>query len=87
MEQLAQIQSVTAIAIGIMVGLAGLGAALGVALVGSRFLESATRQPDMMNALQPKLFVIAGLVDAIFIITVAVGLMFAFANPLLAVIK
>ena len=34
-----------------------------------------------------KLFVIAGLVDAIFIITVAVGLMFAFANPLLAVIK
>ncbi len=87
MEQLAQIQSVTAIAIGIMVGLAGLGAALGVALVGSRFLESATRQPEMMNALQPKLFVIAGLVDAIFIITVAVGLMFAFANPLLAVIK
>ncbi len=87
MEQLAQIQSITAIAIGIMVGLAGLGAALGVALVGSRFLESATRQPEMMNALQPKLFVIAGLVDAIFIITVAVGLMFAFANPLLAVIK
>ena len=87
MEQLAQIQSITAIAIGIMVGLAGLGAALGVALVGSRFLESATRQPEMMNVLQPKLFVIAGLVDAIFIITVAVGLMFAFANPLLAVIK
>lgn len=87
MEQLAQIQSITAIAIGIMVGLAGLGAALGVALVGSRFLESATRQPEMMNALQPKLFVIAGLVDAIFIITVAVGLMFAFANPLLAVVK
>ncbi len=87
MEQLAQIQSITAIAIGIMVGLAGLGAALGVALVGSRFLESATRQPEMMNALQPKLSVIAGLVDAIFIITVAVGLMFAFANPLLAVIK
>lgn len=87
MEQLAQIQSATIFAIGIMVGLAGLGAALGVALVGSRFLESATRQPEMMNALQPKLFVIAGLVDAIFIITVAVGLMFAFANPLLAVIK
>ncbi|MBS1157472.1 MAG: synthase subunit [Proteobacteria bacterium] len=87
MEQLAQIQSVTAIAIGLMIGLAGLGAAIGVALVGSRFLESAARQPEMMNALQPKLFVIAGLVDAIFIITVAVGLMFAFANPLLAVVS
>jgi F-type H+-transporting ATPase subunit c len=86
MEFLGQIQSATAIAIGLMIGLAGLGAAIGVALVGSRFLESAARQPEMMNALQPKLFVIAGLVDAIFIIAVAVGLMFAFANPLLAAV-
>lgn len=87
MELLAQIQSVTAIAIGMMIGLSGLGAAVGIALVGARFLDSAARQPEMMNALQPKLFVIAGLVDAIFIIAVAVGLMFAFANPLLAVVK
>jgi len=87
MELLAQIQSTTAIAIGLMIGLAGLGAAVGIGLVGSRFLESAARQPEMMNALQPKLFVIAGLVDAIFIISVAVGLMFAFANPLLAVVS
>lgn len=85
-QHIAQVQSATVMAVGIMVGLAGLGAALGVALVGSRFLESATRQPEMMNALQPKLFVIAGLVDAIFIISVAVGLMFAFANPLLSAI-
>jgi F-type H+-transporting ATPase subunit c len=87
MEFLAQIQTVTVISIAFMIGLAAVAAALGVAMVGSRFLESAARQPEMMNALQPKLFVIAGLVDAIFIITVAVGLMFAFANPLLAVIK
>ena len=84
---LAQVQSVTVIAISIMIGLAAIGAAIGLALVGSRFLESAARQPEMMNAMQPKLFVIAGLVDAIFIITVAVGLMLAFANPLLAVLK
>lgn len=84
---LAGIQSSTVLAIGLMIGFAALGAAIGVALVGSRFLESATRQPEMMNALQPKLFVIAGLVDAIFIITVAIALLFAFSNPLLAVIK
>lgn len=83
---LAGIQSSTVLAIGLMIGLAGLGAAIGVALVGARFLESAARQPEMMNALQPKLFVIAGLVDAIFIITVAVALFFATANPLLAVV-
>ncbi len=87
MEFLAQIQTVTIFSIAFMIGLAAAAAALGIAIVGARFLESAARQPEMMNALQPKLFVIAGLVDAIFIITVAVGLMFAFANPLLAVIK
>lgn len=84
--QLAAIQQFTVIAIGIMIGLAAIGAAVGVALVGARFLESAARQPEMMNALQPKLFVIAGLVDAIFIITVAVALFFATANPLLSAV-
>lgn len=83
---LANIQGLTALAIGVMIGLAGLGAGVGVALVGKGFLDSASRQPELINALQPKLFVIAGLVDAIFIITVAIALLFAFANPLLAVI-
>jgi len=81
------IQQYTVLAVGLMIGLAGLGAAVGVALVGSKFLEGAARQPESAAALQPKLFVIAGLVDAIFIISVAVGLLFAFSNPLLAVIK
>lgn len=84
---IANVQSFTVIAIGLMIGLAGVGAAIGVALVGSKFLEGASRQPEMMGSLQPKLFVIAGLVDAIFIISVAVGLFLAFANPLLAAIK
>lgn len=83
---IANIQSLTVIAIGLMIGLAGVGAAIGVALVGAKFLEGAARQPESAAALQPKLFVIAGLVDAIFIIAVAVGLMFAFANPLLAAV-
>ncbi|MBV1774622.1 F0F1 ATP synthase subunit C [Burkholderiaceae bacterium DAT-1] len=82
----ALVQQYTVIAIGLMIGLAGLGAAIGVALVGAKFLEGAARQPESAAALQPKLFVIAGLVDAIFIISVAVGLFFATANPLLAAI-
>ncbi|WP_449252234.1 F0F1 ATP synthase subunit C [Chitinimonas lacunae] len=81
---IANVQSFTVIAIGLMIGLAGVGAAIGVALVGAKFLEGAARQPESAAALQPKLFVIAGLVDAIFIISVAVGLFFATANPLLA---
>ncbi len=82
-----QVEMYTVLAIGLMIGLAGLGAAIGVGLVGARFLDSATRQPEMMNSLQPKLFVIAGLVDAIFIIAVAIALMFAFANPAVSIVK
>ncbi|HEY9101995.1 F0F1 ATP synthase subunit C [Chitinimonas sp.] len=84
---IANVQQFTAIAIGLMIGLAGVGAAIGVALVGAKFLEGAARQPESAAALQPKLFVIAGLVDAIFIIAVAVALMFAFGNPLVALIR
>jgi F-type H+-transporting ATPase subunit c len=86
-QLLAGIQQYTVIGVALMIGLAALGAALGVALVGSKFLESVSRQPEIMGALTPKLFVIAGLVDAIFIIAVAVGLLFAFANPLLAAVQ
>ncbi|WP_374352444.1 F0F1 ATP synthase subunit C [Chitinimonas sp.] len=84
---MANVQSFTVIAIGLMIGLAGVGAAIGVALVGAKFLEGAARQPESAAALQPKLFLIAGLVDAIFIIAVGVGMFFATGNPLLAAIK
>jgi F-type H+-transporting ATPase subunit c len=81
---IANVQQFTVIAIGLMIGLAGVGAAIGVALVGAKFLEGAARQPESAAALQPKLFLIAGLVDAIFIIAVGVGMFFATGNPLLA---
>lgn len=84
---IANVQSFTVIAIGLMIGLAGVGAAIGVALVGAKFLEGAARQPESAAALQPKLFLIAGLVDAIFIIAVGVGMFFATGNPLLAALR
>ncbi|MBK8284592.1 MAG: F0F1 ATP synthase subunit C [Ahniella sp.] len=79
----AQINSSTAIAIGIMIGLAALGAGLGLAIMAGKFLESAARQPELIPVLQVRMFITAGLIDAAFIISVAVALMFAFANPLL----
>ena len=79
----AQIQSSTALAVGIMIGLAALGAGLGLAIMAGKFLESAARQPELIPVLQVRMFITAGLIDAAFIITVAVGLMFAFANPLI----
>ena len=81
---LAQVQASTALGIGIMIGLAALGAGLGLAIMSGKFLESAARQPELIPVLQVRMFITAGLIDAAFIISVAVGLLLAFANPLSA---
>ena len=83
----ASVQGLTAIAIGMMVGLGAIGACLGIALMGSKFLESAARQPELVPMLQGRMFLLAGLIDAAFLIGVGVAMMFAFANPLLAAVQ
>ena len=87
LQLLAMIQAYTGIGIGLMVGLGALGACVGVGIMCSRFLEGAARQPEMIPALQAKVFLLLGLIDASFIIGVGLAMMFAFANPLLAVIR
>lgn len=77
------IQSSTVLAIGLIFAFAALGTAIGFALLGGKFIESSARQPEMMGALQTKLFIIAGLLDAVSIIAVAMGMLLMFANPLL----
>ena len=80
---LASVQASTVLGIGIMIGLAALGAGLGLAIMAGKFLESAARQPELIPVLQVRMFITAGLIDAAFIISVAVGLLFAFASPFL----
>ena len=70
-----------AIACGLIVALGALGASIGIAMVGSKYLESSARQPELISPLQTKLFLIAGLIDAAFLIGVAIALLFAFVNP------
>ncbi|TWI10280.1 F0F1 ATP synthase subunit C [Aerolutibacter ruishenii] len=82
LAHLASVQASTALAVGIMVGLAALGAGLGLAIMSGKFLESAARQPELIPVLQVRMFITAGLIDAAFIITVAVALLLAFANPM-----
>ena len=83
MEFIAHVQGLTAIAIGIIIGLGALGACLGIAIMGSKFLESAARQPELIPVLQGRMFLLAGLIDAAFIIGLAIALFFGLANPLL----
>ena len=87
MEFIANVQAFTAVAIGIIVGLGALGAALGIGIMGSKFLEAAARQPELVPMLQGRMFLLAGLIDAAFIIGLAVALFFGFANPLISALQ
>jgi F-type H+-transporting ATPase subunit c len=87
MQFLAMIQAYTAIGIGLIIGLGAAGACIGVGIMCSRFLEGAARQPEMVPTLQAKVFLLLGLIDASFIIGVGLAMLFAFGNPLLAVVR
>ena len=81
---IAQVMSYTLIAASVLIGLGALGTTIGFALLGGKFLEGASRQPELAPMLQTKMFIVAGLLDAIPIIGVAIALLLIFANPFLA---
>jgi F-type H+-transporting ATPase subunit c len=81
---LAQVQGFTGIGIGLIIGLGALGACIGIGVMGSKFLEAAARQPELKPMLQGSMFLLAGLIDAAFLIGVALAMLLAFANPLLS---
>lgn len=70
-----------ALACGLIIALGAIGACIGISLMGGKYLEASARQPELMNELQVKMFILAGLIDAAFLIGVAIALLFAFANP------
>lgn len=80
----ADVQGMTVIAVALILGLGALGTAIGFALLGGKFLEGAARQPEMIPTLQVKMFIVAGLLDAVPMIGVAIALLLLFANPLLS---
>ena len=86
-QLLAQVQAYTGIGIGLIIGLGAAGACIGIGIMCASFLDGAARQPELIPTLQGKVFLLLGLIDASFIIGVGLAMMFAFANPLLAVIK
>jgi len=83
----AEIQGLTAVAVGIILGMGGVGTAIGFGLLGGKFLEGAARQPELVPMLQVKMFIIAGLLDAVTMIGVGMALFFTFANPFLAALE
>jgi F-type H+-transporting ATPase subunit c len=67
------------VAAALMMGLGAIGASIGVALLGGKFIEGVARQPELLPVLRTQLFVVLGLVDAVPMIAVGISLYVIFA--------
>ena len=63
----------------LMMGLAAIGAAVGIAILGGRFLDGAARQPELIPMLRTNFFIVMGLVDAVPMIAVGLAMYVLFA--------
>ncbi len=64
--------ALVALACGLIIGLGAIGACIGIGIMGGKYIEAAARQPELMNTLQTKMFLLAGLIDAAFLIGVGI---------------
>ncbi|MBY0585404.1 F0F1 ATP synthase subunit C [Candidatus Carsonella ruddii] len=62
----------------IMMGLASVGTGIGFGILGGKLLESISRQPELDNILLTRTFLITGLLDAVPMISVGIGLYIIF---------
>ncbi len=62
-----------------LLGLGALGAAVGIGILGARFLEGIARQPELLPMLRTQFFIVMGLVDAVPMIGVGIAFYILFA--------
>lgn len=67
------------LAAAVLMGLAAIGGAIGIGILGGKFLEGSARQPDLLPLLRTQFFIVMGLVDAIPMIGVGLGMYMLFA--------
>ncbi len=73
------------IAVALLIGFGALGTAIGFAILGGKLLEGSARQPELAPMLQGKMFLIAGLLDAVPMIGVGIAMYILFVTvPTLA---
>lgn len=71
--------SIITLAGALIMGFGAIGAAIGVGILGSKFLEGAARQPELIPLLRTQFFITVGLVDAVPMIGVGIGFYILFA--------
>jgi F-type H+-transporting ATPase subunit c len=86
-QALALLLGDSAIAVGLILGMGALGTAIGFGVLGGRFIEGSARQPEMLGTLRVQMFIVAGLVDAVAMIGIAIAFLLLYANPFIALVK
>ena len=80
----ATILAYTSLGVLLVLGMGAFGTAIGFGVLGGKFLEGSARQPELAPMLQGKMFLVAGLIDAVTMIGIGIGMWFTLANPFLA---
>lgn len=86
-QALALLLGDSAIAVGLILGMGALGTAIGFGVLGGRFIEGSARQPELLGTLRVQMFIVAGLVDAVAMIGIAIAFLLLYANPFIALVK
>ncbi len=74
----------TVLGVLLVLGMGALGTAIGFGILGGKFLEGSARQPELAPKLQTSMFLVAGLIDAVTMIGIGIGMWFTFSNPYIA---
>ena len=77
----------TVLGVLLVLGMGALGTAIGFGILGGRFLEGSARQPELVPMLRVNMFLVAGLLDAVTMIGIGIGMWFTFANPYIATLQ
>ena len=78
---IAQLNSVTVLGVCLVLALGGLGTAIGFGMLGGKFLEALARQPELEGMLMGRMFLVAGLIDAVVMIGIGICMWFTFSSP------
>lgn len=71
-------QALVYIAAAILIGMGALGTAIGFGSLGGALLDGSARQPEQGPALQGKMFLMAGLLDAVTFIGIGIAMYLIF---------
>ena len=82
LQVLGNINGFTAIAVSLLIALPALGTAIGFGILGGKYLEGVARQPELSGMLLGRMFIVAAFVDAFAAISIAIGFLMLYANPL-----